>query len=83
MGSIAPRPTAVAVYATSWTFYGSVGRASRDGIGFLPVYLGPTLAALLGAFPGLWPSWAFLVFLASLGLLGPSWVSLTLEPRFF
>ena len=37
----------IAVYATSWTFYGSVGRASRDGIGFLPVYLGPTLAALL------------------------------------
>jgi Na+/proline symporter/signal transduction histidine kinase len=35
------------VYATSWTFYGSVGRAAADGIGFLPIYLGPTLAAAL------------------------------------
>jgi Na+/proline symporter/nitrogen-specific signal transduction histidine kinase len=35
------------VYATSWTFYGSVGRAAETGIGFLPVYLGPTLVAVL------------------------------------
>lgn len=33
----------LAVYATAWTFYGSVGRASESGIGFLPVYLGPTV----------------------------------------
>ena len=33
----------LAVYATAWTFYGSVGRASVSGIGFLPVYLGPTV----------------------------------------
>jgi Na+/proline symporter/nitrogen-specific signal transduction histidine kinase len=33
------------VYATSWTFYGSVGRAASSGIGFLPIYLGPTLVA--------------------------------------
>ena len=31
------------VYATAWTFYGSVGRAADSGIGFLPVYLGPTV----------------------------------------
>ncbi|MFN8637459.1 MAG: ATP-binding protein [Chloroflexota bacterium] len=37
----------LAVYATSWTFYGSVGRAAAAGIGFLPIYLGPTLIALL------------------------------------
>jgi sigma-B regulation protein RsbU (phosphoserine phosphatase) len=37
----------LAVYATSWTFYGSVGRAAASGIGFLPIYLGPTLMALL------------------------------------
>ena len=37
----------LAVYATSWTFYGSVGRAAAAGIGFLPIYLGPTLMALL------------------------------------
>ncbi len=35
------------VYCTSWTFYGSVGRAASSGIGFLPIYLGPTLMALL------------------------------------
>ncbi len=31
------------VYATSWTYYGSVGRAASNGVGFLPVYLGPTV----------------------------------------
>jgi signal transduction histidine kinase/Na+/proline symporter len=35
------------VYCTSWTFYGSVGRASSQGLGFLPIYLGPTLVFLL------------------------------------
>ncbi len=37
----------MAVYASSWTFYGSVGRAAVNGIGFLPIYLGPTLTAAL------------------------------------
>ena len=37
----------MAVYATSWTFYGSVGRAAANGVGFLPIYLGPTLMAAL------------------------------------
>jgi Na+/proline symporter/signal transduction histidine kinase len=37
----------LAVYATSWTFYGSVGRAVSSGIGFLPIYLGPTVMAAL------------------------------------
>jgi len=37
----------LAVYATAWTFYGSVGRAAGDGIGFLPIYLGPTLMIAL------------------------------------
>ena len=37
----------LAVYASSWTFYGSVGRAAAGGIGFLPVYLGPTLMTAL------------------------------------
>ena len=35
----------IAVYCTAWTFYGSVGRAANTGVGFLPVYLGPTLMA--------------------------------------
>ncbi|PWG63561.1 sensor histidine kinase [Sediminicurvatus halobius] len=37
----------IAVYCTAWTFYGSVGRAAATGIGFLPIYLGPTLMAAL------------------------------------
>lgn len=40
----------MAVYCTTWTFYGSVGRAAVSGIGFLPVYLGPTLVMALGWF---------------------------------
>src|SRR5512147_385595 len=35
------------VYATAWTFYGSVGRAAGDGVGFLPIYVGPTLMMAL------------------------------------
>lgn len=37
----------LAVYCTAWTYYGSVGRAAATGIGFLPIYLGPTLIAAL------------------------------------
>ena len=37
----------IAVYCTAWTFYGSVGRAANAGVGFLPIYLGPTLMAAL------------------------------------
>jgi Na+/proline symporter/nitrogen-specific signal transduction histidine kinase len=39
----------LAVYCTAWTFYGSVGRATASGLGFLTIYLGPTLMALLWA----------------------------------
>ena len=38
----------LAVYCTSWTFYGSVGRAAASGLDFLPIYLGPTLVFCLG-----------------------------------
>ena len=37
----------MAVYCTAWTYYGSVGRAASSGVGFLPVYLGPTLGMAL------------------------------------
>lgn len=37
----------LAVYCTAWTFFGSVGRATTGGVGFLPVYLGPAIAAPL------------------------------------
>jgi Na+/proline symporter/nitrogen-specific signal transduction histidine kinase len=49
--SVIAHPTiyalSLAVYCTAWTFYGSVGRAAETGLGFLPIYLGPTLIALL------------------------------------
>ncbi len=35
----------LAVYCTSWTFYGSVGKAATSGLSFLTTYLGPTLMA--------------------------------------
>ena len=38
----------LAVYCTSWTFFGSVGRAASRGLEFLPIYLGPTLVFCLG-----------------------------------
>ncbi len=37
---------AIAVYCTSWTFYGSVGRATSGGMSFLTIYLGPTIMFL-------------------------------------
>lgn len=37
----------LAIYCTAWTYFGSVGRASVQGLGFLPIYLGPTLIAPL------------------------------------
>ena len=36
------------VYCTAWTYFGSVGRAASSGVWFLPIYLGPTLAMVLG-----------------------------------
>lgn len=40
------------VYCTSWTFFGSIGRAATTGIDFLLIYLGPSLMAF---------SWLFLL----------------------
>lgn len=36
------------VYCTSWTYFGSVGIASRTGLDFLPIYIGPILVFALG-----------------------------------
>lgn len=33
----------LSVYCTAWTFYGAVGSAARNGLDFVPIYLGPTL----------------------------------------
>ena len=40
----------LAVYCTSWTFYGAVGSAAQNGWGYLPIYLGPMLVIFFG-----WP----------------------------
>ena len=39
----------LAVYCTSWTYYGSVGLASSHGLDFLPIYIGPALVIGLGS----------------------------------
>ena len=36
-------PLSLAIYCTSWTFFGSVGFASRAGFDFLAIYIGPML----------------------------------------
>lgn len=35
------------VYCTAWTYYGSVGRSTTNGIEFLTIYIGPTITAAL------------------------------------
>ncbi len=37
----------LAVYCTSWTFYGSVGKAASSGLSFLAMYIGPTIIICL------------------------------------
>ncbi|KEI71569.1 PAS domain-containing hybrid sensor histidine kinase/response regulator [Endozoicomonas elysicola] len=37
----------LAVYCTSWTFFGAVGQASENLWSFLPIYLGPILVFVL------------------------------------
>src|SRR5499425_3174774 len=41
-------PLSLAIYCTSWTFFVSVGLASRTGFDFLTIYVGPIL--LIGLF---------------------------------
>ena len=40
-------PLSLAIYCTSWTFFGSVGSASRSGYEFLTIYIGPVLMIVL------------------------------------
>ncbi len=37
----------LAIYCTSWTYYGSVGNAATSGLLYLAIYLGPTLGIIL------------------------------------
>ncbi|MDI1343147.1 MAG: hypothetical protein PSV22_03465, partial [Pseudolabrys sp.] len=41
-------PLSLAIYCTSWTFFGSVGSASRTGYEFITIYIGPVL--MIGLF---------------------------------
>jgi Na+/proline symporter/CheY-like chemotaxis protein len=41
-------PLSLAIYCTSWTFFGSVGVAARTGFEFLAIYIGPVLLVGLG-----------------------------------
>lgn len=47
-----PRPfiyaLSLAIYCTSWTFFGSVGLSSERGLEFLGIYIGPVLVFLFG-----------------------------------
>lgn len=38
----------LAVYCSSWTFFGGVGTAATAGLDYLPIYLGPVLVFTLG-----------------------------------
>jgi PAS domain S-box-containing protein len=49
----------LAIYCTSWTFYGAVGRAATVGLDFILIYVGPTLVMLVG-----WPALAKIIRLA-------------------
>ena len=41
-------PLSLAIYCTSWTFFGSVGLATQSGFDFLAIYIGPVLTFGLG-----------------------------------
>ena len=41
-------PLSLAIYCTSWTFFGSVGLATRTSIEFAAIYVGPILMITLG-----------------------------------
>ncbi|HEX7374215.1 MAG TPA: PAS-domain containing protein [Steroidobacteraceae bacterium] len=40
---------ALGVYCTTWTYFGAVGTAVRDGWTYVPIYLGPALVFLFAA----------------------------------
>src|ERR1700675_3234596 len=41
-------PLSLAIYCTSWTFFGSVGFATRTSVDFLAIYVGPGLMSAVG-----------------------------------
>jgi len=69
LAAVARRPPvvglALGVYATTWSFYGSVGFAATQGYGFLAIHLGVALSCL--AIPVIWEPLAVLVRRQRLG----------------
>lgn len=49
----------IAVYCSSWTFYGTVGQASSNLWSFIPIYLAPIVMFTFG-----WRVWARLIVIA-------------------
>src|SRR5262245_8271188 len=49
----------LAIYCTSWTFYGAVGRAATVGLDFALIYVGPAIFILFA-----WPALAKIIRLA-------------------
>ena len=47
----------LAVYCTSWTYFGGVGLASVHGLEFLGIYIGPVLAFTIGMPLLPWNDW--------------------------
>src|SRR6201994_3294614 len=41
-------PLSLAIYCTSWTYYGSVGFATRTSVDFLAIYVGPVILIACG-----------------------------------
>lgn len=54
----------IAVYCTSWTFYGTVGQASVNPWSFLPIYIAPILMFVFG-----WRVLARLILIANVSTL--------------
>jgi Na+/proline symporter/signal transduction histidine kinase len=52
-------PLSLAIYCTSWTFFGSVGLATQQGFDFLAIYIGPMIVMGLA-----WPLVAHVIRLA-------------------
>ncbi len=46
VGSPVVYTLSLAVYCTSWTFFGAVGSAARNGLEYLTIYLGPTIVLM-------------------------------------
>ena len=67
----------LAIYCTSWTYYGAVGTAARDGWEYLPIYLGPILGIVV-----LFPIWRRIAAAAIRRHIGNSTTIPRIGPRY-